>query len=1209
MNTRRTYLDTLNAGRQRKSEASLEQLSRSLEHLEQQLDRRGNVRPPAAPAPTPQFRAAAPERAPERAAPREPAYGRTDPYAPADAISAELRTLREEMRQQMNSGLRQEFQALRQELEQSQTALQGRGAKQFSLDLERLADSMHSSLAERNDDRALNVLRLELEQVKGAISALAREDTVRSVGARWDDVDRKLAALQTNFGGMGQTDIDPALAALNERLDQIGMSVSQLPESLSIDRLEEKIRNLASAIDHFSRKQDADGPNSLSLIEGRLEEISRAIVATSMAPQAPAFDPKPFERIESRLSALANQFGEADRPNDEMIERLNFLSNRIEDIAASASLPDKAIETLSRQIAILADKVSDSVATPGFDASLLQDIDRRLADVTIRLDQAPSSLASLPDQAIETLSHQIALLADKVSDSAATPSIDSTLLQDIDRRLTDVTLRLDQGPSSAASDEAIFAMQKRLEYLAKKMETGSRGNDVDPGLIQSLESQLGALSGFLAKSPMTSPEVSEIAPRLDRLEATLADSRSDIVRAAREAAEQAVKTFSGSGSDTVAVSGLTQDLKALEDLTRRSDDRNSKTFEAIHDTLIKIVDRLSSIDTAPPAPVEAPKVFGRAETPPLDVEDYDEPLLKVAPRPASAGQLSPAQAAAAAAAAALSEIEAATSEGQRFQPATAAARAPATAKAAGPMNLPGSQPAPEVALDSPLDPAAVNRPLEPGSRAPDLNAIMNRVREDRDVAGRGDAEAARSDFIAAARRAAQAAAAEAEVLKRKSEPGNSGGGKSKLLDMLTARKKPIMMGVAAIVVALLGLQLGGSLLSDPNNITNNQAQIEEPAPTPTAPVAAEAQPEPTAETPAEPVRVVGQQVEGDGGSEPEDLSAMPTQANAASAPAEEIVEPTTDEAATVAAVPSAEIEEPAPAAPAPAEPAPAAAKIEVPADAGPVGLREAAASGDAKALFEVGARYGEGRGVKADMASAAKWYEQSADLGFAPAQYRIGNLYEKGMGVERDVKKAKTWYQMSADQGNASAMHNLAVLFATDAGQGADNESAAKWFQKAAELGVKDSQFNLGILSAKGVGMPQNLEDSYKWFALVAKGGDRDAAQKRDEIAKSLRPEQLKEARAKVELWKPEPLAAGANSVDVPEGWRESPAKTAGIDMKKAIRNVQALLNKAGYDAGTADGMMGDKTKNAISAFQKDNGMESTGAIDEKMVKALLAKK
>ncbi|RUX81104.1 SEL1-like repeat protein, partial [Mesorhizobium sp. M7A.F.Ca.CA.004.08.2.1] len=276
----------------------------------------------------------------------------------------------------------------------------------------------------------------------------------------------------------------------------------------------------------------------------------------------------------------------------------------------------------------------------------------------------------------------------------------------------------------------------------------------------------------------------------------------------------------------------------------------------------------------------------------------------------------------------------------------------------------------------------------------------------------------------------------------------------------------------------------------------------------------------------------------------------------------------------------------------------------------PAALRDAAASGDAKALFEIGSRYAESRGVKEDMAAAAKWYEKSAELGFAPAEYRIGNFYEKGIGVARDIKKAKTWYQLSAAQGNASGMHNLAVLFAMAADGVTDNESAAHWFQAAADVGVKDSQFNLGILAAKGVGMKQNLEESYKWFALVAKTGDKDAAAKRDEIANALRPEQLERARAATELWKAKPLDAAANSADIPESWQDgAPQTTASIDMKKAVQNIQRILNKNGYDAGGADGKMGQKTKTAIMAFQTDNKMPATGEVDEKLVKALLARK
>lgn len=273
----------------------------------------------------------------------------------------------------------------------------------------------------------------------------------------------------------------------------------------------------------------------------------------------------------------------------------------------------------------------------------------------------------------------------------------------------------------------------------------------------------------------------------------------------------------------------------------------------------------------------------------------------------------------------------------------------------------------------------------------------------------------------------------------------------------------------------------------------------------------------------------------------------------------------------------------------------------------PKSLADAAQGGDALALFEIGARYSDGRnGMTVDQKQAASWYQLSAEKGFAPAQYRLGSMYEKGNGVERDVNKAKGFYEQAANQGNASAMHNLAVLYASGALGQQDYATAASWFTKAANLGITDSQFNLAILCARGNGVPADLEESYKWFAIAAKAGDKDAAQKRDEVANAMKPAQLESARAKADLWKPQPLDHRANGIDIPDEWAGTGVKTATVDMKKAIRNIQAILNNNGFDAGVPDGEMGAKTVTAIKNFQKSIGQEPDGKVTDATVKALL---
>lgn len=288
-------------------------------------------------------------------------------------------------------------------------------------------------------------------------------------------------------------------------------------------------------------------------------------------------------------------------------------------------------------------------------------------------------------------------------------------------------------------------------------------------------------------------------------------------------------------------------------------------------------------------------------------------------------------------------------------------------------------------------------------------------------------------------------------------------------------------------------------------------------------------------------------------------------------------------------------------------PQPQAARqtFELPADEiGPPELREAAANGNSQAQFEIAAAFGEGRQVEKDLAEAAKWYERAAAQGFAPAQYRLGNLFEVGSGVEKDLEQARLWYQRGAEAGNRMAMHNLAALYA--GGQLGDQqfELAAQWFEKAANHGMTDSQFNLGMLHARGLGVEQSFEQSFKWFSLAARSGDKDAAQARDDIAKSLSAEAVSRISEDLRNWKVAPIDLAANYAPIGT-WSSSfdPGETiAGRDI---ILKVQQTLGRLGLDVGTADGVAGSRTTEAIRAFERATGMSEIGKINPRLLAVL----
>lgn len=1239
MSNRRSYLDTLNAGRPRKQHSALDQINESLAALEERLQRsRADVQPRSGSVRQNEFlrdfsaqsaRSAALARddmhwaaaaVGSARAGQRPAVsqgrsyqaiahdidrvrGQEDGLAMAGRIAGELQGLREELRQQMTVGLQREFDTLRRDIDRSVRSGEGAGSSvRFGRELERLSGVVQE-LAHKSDDRSVNMLRLELEQLRGQVETLAREDSLQAVDRRWDEFDRRWTAFEDRFeAGADNRMAEEGFSILNQRLEEIARAVDTLPQSLSLRSLEEKLRTLSVAVDQLGANRSS-GEETLGLIDERLDEISRAIVASTVAAKTSGFDPASLERIESRISALAEQIEEVahDRPSAEIIERLGLLTLRVDELAADNRLPVDMLERFADQMAVIAERVGQRPEMPDL-SHLLEGLEQRLDLFALSFERRQSDAVEQGNIIFRDFERRLEEVAERLDRRDAMPAFDGgEVIEAIDARFDALARELES--REPAGQEAIRGLEARLAEISRRLDGSSeRFGSLDQELMRSLEAQVAGLSAHLSQPGTPLPDLEDISPRLSQIEESLAGTRDTILEAAREAAERAVQSMAGADAEKAAVAGLAQDLKTLDALTRRSDDRNARTFEAIHDTLLKIVERLGSLESfgsAGEAVRSEDEKIAVRQVPGLDMDvlaGEGEILLA----DAMEGEMqvrTPAQAASEAARAALGDMagEETTRKTSLLGNITRAFRKDA-AVVRPEVAVPVAGTA-EPGFDEPLEPSLLNRPLEPGSGAPDLNAILKRVRDERSQsADRQTPDAAKSDFIAAARRAAQAAAAEAETLKRQSSLGGTARG-LRIGELFKARRKPILMAVGAVMLALAGLQFGKAFIGKQQEMPRAEvapAAIEQtlPAERPAPQASRVVEPERVAQEPVDPVAdEAPAPAPAQAAENPASGTGARQEAAAAQGAVAEAAAGATDDLATGAVPPVA------------------AGLIDVPADIGTPALREAAAGGDARALLEIGARYAEARGVKEDLAAAAKWYESAAELGLAPAQYRIGNFYEKGIGVARDTAKAREWYEMAATQGNASAMHNLAVLLAMGTDGPADNEGAARWFKSAADLGVKDSQFNLGILAAKGVGMPQNLEESYKWFALVARAGDKDAAAKRDEIARALRPEQLEKARQTAELWQAREMDLAVNDVDVPDAWLGEPVTTSSVDMKKAVQNIQRILNKNGYQAGAIDGVMGGKTKEAIIAFQTDNGLPANGEIDDKLVEALLARK
>ncbi|WP_232792779.1 peptidoglycan-binding protein [Caulobacter hibisci] len=243
---------------------------------------------------------------------------------------------------------------------------------------------------------------------------------------------------------------------------------------------------------------------------------------------------------------------------------------------------------------------------------------------------------------------------------------------------------------------------------------------------------------------------------------------------------------------------------------------------------------------------------------------------------------------------------------------------------------------------------------------------------------------------------------------------------------------------------------------------------------------------------------------------------------------------------------------------------------------------ESAAAADGEALFADAVRRLEAK----DRAGIAP-LRKAANLGLPKAQFLLAKMYEMGEGGQKkDLTEARRWYERAAQSGDASAMHNVG-LFASRGQGGPENwTTAATWFRKAAEAGLVDSQFNLAQLYAKGRGVAQNPAEAYRWYLIAARSGDADARARATALRGQLTPESQRIAERSAESFRSR-LAAAPRVT-----------QTAAVPPAAGMVTAQRALSRLGYYQGPQDGAASPALRMAIQAYQRDQNLAASGALD-----------
>ncbi|MEO0496679.1 MAG: peptidoglycan-binding protein [Pseudomonadota bacterium] len=1093
-----------------------------------------------------------------------------------------------------------ELSALRGELAQIRNMVASHGGPQRQDQWNKLTRSMDTFNAHPPAAKSdIALLRDELAEMRAIVATSAREDSMRQLSATYADlaqrVDRNTAATKDDAARQ-------ALARLIQQVDATQVAVESLPSTRHLSNVEARIDGLGSSLEKVLGSRAEIDSNMLSALEGRLSQMADSIARLDANSHAmPDEQAVVLQRLEQRIANLAGQvqsspssdgqplleamdaigqrldglaaYEPAQRHQVDLIaQRLDDLSARLDQVSDAPTQSD-ALETILTQVSALQSKIDD--ASP---RNMLPTLEQRLDSINQGLDRVATRPIEPDFSAIES---QMQRMAAQI-DGFASQDISS-----LEASVREMHQKLDTMPEAGPFDDLTGnRLERQISELASQLENSAAPQPADPARLAQLESQIANISALLNETNQHAQSVTEamapalaiggadtaMAARFDALEERLSSQQASLLDAARQAAHEVASNQATGNDNSELLLKLAEDLDRLHVTAAETSDGTRQTFDAVHITLEKIVERLEQ--------------------------------LELGGQPAATS--TPAHAAAPAREMAVAEA----AESNALLNAFGETQPPAMPRAAPFDSFDDLKTVDAPGLESDL-PAGTDTPLEPG-QMPQFGAQSEAAPLPPGV-GTGNANDG-MDFIAAARRAARAAADEAaptdapavlagDKPTRKSKKAKRAGQKAEGKTGASRVRRPIILASAAMLLALAAFKFAPAI----TGILSSEPEVAKTQVEPSAAMAEVADAAQNLDTDAN-----GEGAEG-----------------VADAVARVIpIEPAaTSDVAPVSQQSQAQVRDQLPAQAAQQTSATPIIAPELADNVGSASLRQAASEGNPAAMFEVALRYTEGRVVDKDSQMAFQWYQKAAEAGLAPAQFRLANFLEKGLGTEQDYDAAIMWYERAVQAGNARAMHNLAVLHTEETAGGQKVAEATKLFRDAAELGVRDSQFNLGIMYGRGLGVDLDLAESYKWFALAARAGDTEAAEKRDQVANAMLPEDLDKARIAAQAWQAKPLIEDANTVNIPVEWSaDSPGATASngaalspagisgettggiaIDSGNIARDTQSALLALGYAIGTADGLIGPKTSSAIQDFETRMGLPVTGQPSPALLQSMLS--
>ena len=379
-----------------------------------------------------------------------------------------------------------------------------------------------------------------------------------------------------------------AFSAVNERLAALSRQITQTSkparaeDGAGFQTLEKAVRNI---IEHLEVSDKRTRDNLKSLQDRMSEMASRAGGANSdqVLRQAPA-----FSQLENRLSELARRVETSQHQTsaelpDLLRRELDGLAGRIETVrdaaeGLAAKAQTQAVQASQEELRIIEQRIlgllreaQTSFATSSTNPAEIQRFRSEIDRLNNRIDEASVNVASNRD--VTALRSAVEQLSTRVAQGP-----DMRPIADMDRRILEISQRLEQSHSAARDMPQLNELERRMVELDHRLNDAIRMQGDGTARFE-LEQKLEEVNERLGRTEHQLTHLQTIEKAIGQLYDSMEQSRNWTKEVAEDAANRMGQHIMSQQQGPVNLAGspeimaLEQGLHAVREASQTADSR------------------------------------------------------------------------------------------------------------------------------------------------------------------------------------------------------------------------------------------------------------------------------------------------------------------------------------------------------------------------------------------------------------------------------------------------------------------------------------------------------------------------------------------------------------------------------------------------------------------------------------------------------------